>query len=235
MSTALLLLSTALAAQVPADALRGYGEVLQKHVSNGRVSYKKLAAEDLPKLDAFVKAIATMKVPSDKKAALALYADAYNALVIRAVITEKIPRSVLDVNGFFDAKKHTVAGKSMTLNELEKGLIMPLAKPDPRPHMLLVCAAVGCPILENKPLSGSNYDARAAAATRRYLASPRGAIVGDGEVKLSKIFDWYQADFGGQEGVIRFVRDHLPPEQAKKLGDKPKISYIDYNWTLNQQ
>lgn len=229
----LVLLQTALITQVPADALKGWAEILEKHVSNGKIAYRKIAEQDLAKLDAFVKAIGEAKVPADKNAALGFYSDAYNALVIRAVIAENYPRSVLDVKGFFDAKQHAVAGKKVTLNQLEKELILPLSKPGP--HMVLVCGAVGCPILENKPYSGTKMDDRFTAGAKRYLATPRGAIVGDGEVKLSMIFNWYKGDYGGDEGVIRYVKDHLPPDQAKRLGDKPKLSYIDYNWTLNQQ
>ena len=49
------------------------------------------------------------------------------------------------------------------------------------------------------------------------------------------IFKWYEGDFGGAKGVVDFVKKHLPADQAKKLGDDPKVEYIDYNWTLNQQ
>jgi hypothetical protein len=72
-------------------------------------------------------------------------------------------------------------------------------------------------------------------ATRRYLTSPHGAVVSEGNVKLSMIFKWYEADFGGAKGVVDFVKKHLPADQAKKLGDNPKVEFIDYNWTLNQQ
>jgi hypothetical protein len=235
MITTLLSIAPLFVAQVPSDALRGYADVLENHVKDGKVAYKKLAEHDLPKLDAFLKAVAEVKPPADKDAQLALYIDAYNALVLRAVIDEKVPRSVLDVKGFFDTKTYPVAGKKVTLNQLEKEVIIPLAKPDPRPHMALVCAAVGCPILFDTPYSGASLDARLDAAARRYFASPRGAKAGTGTLQLSKIFDWYKADFGGDAGVIAFAKKYLSAEDAKKIGAEPKISYLDYNWTLNQQ
>jgi hypothetical protein len=106
---------------------------------------------------------------------------------------------------------------------------------DPRTHFVLVCGAVGCPILEPAVFVGSDMNQRMEQATRRYLASPHGAVVSDGNVKLSMIFKWYEGDFGGAKGVVDFVKKHLPADQAKKLGDDPKVEYIDYNWTLNQQ
>jgi hypothetical protein len=154
--------------------------------------------------------------------------------VLRGVLDNKRPRSVLDVKGFFDDKKYKVAGQTVSLNQLEKEVLNPFAK-DPRTHMVLVCAAVGCPILEEKPYAGSDIDARLDAATRRYLSGPTGAVAAANELKLSKIFDWYKADFGGDAGVVAFVKKHLPADAAAKAGDNPKVSYIEYNWTLNQQ
>jgi hypothetical protein len=236
MLSTILFTASLSAGQLPADVLATYAELLKTHLKDGQIAYRKLAAPpELAKLDRVVAAIGAASAPAGKDAAIAFYIDAYNALVLRAVIAAKMPRSVLDVKGFFDQQQHLVAQKKLTLNQLEKELLIPLAKPDPRPHMVLVCAAAGCPILEGTPYSGGDLEARLAAASRRYLASPRGAIFGPNEVKLSKIFDWYKADFGGDAGVLAFVRKYGPKAEVAALGDQPKVAYIDYNWTLNQQ
>jgi hypothetical protein len=220
--------------QVDAAAQKDYADLLAKYVKNGRVDYKTLGEKDMSKLDRYVKAVGEAKIPSDKNAAIGMYIDAYNALVLKAVIDAGRPRSVLDQKEFFSGKNWTVAGRNVSLDELEKQVLNPYAK-DPRTHMVLVCGAVGCPILEEKPYAGSNTDARMEAATKRYLAAPTGAVVEAGSLKLSKIFDWYKADFGGDAGVLAFVKQHLAKDAAAKLGDAPKVSFIDYNWTLNQQ
>lgn len=220
--------------QVDGKSAKSYAELLAKHVKNGRVDYQAIAEKDRSKLDAYLAAVARASVPSDKNAAIAMYIDAYNALVLKAVIDHKRPRSVLDVKGFFEAKTYEVAGKSVSLDQLEKKVINPLAK-DPRTHMALVCGAVGCPILEERPYAGSDLNQRLDAAAARYLSGPTGALAADGELKLSKIFDWYKADFGGDGGVLAFVKKYLPAETLKKVGPSPKIAYLDYNWTLNQQ
>jgi hypothetical protein len=203
-------------------------------VVDGRVDYKAIESSKMKELDAAVAEIAKAKMPEDRNAKIGFLADAYNVLVIRSVITNQRPRSVLDVKGFFNEQKHTVAGQQLTLDDLEKKVLNPFAK-DPRTHFILVCGAVGCPILEPTPFAGANVDERMDRATRRYLASPAGAQVAEGAIKLSMIFKWYEADFGGPAGVLAFVKKHLAPEQAKKLGDAPKVEFIDYNWTLNQQ
>jgi hypothetical protein len=217
-----------------ADAQKLYADLLAKHVKDGRVAYATIEAEDLSSLTAYLDAVASAKPPEDRSAAIAFYADAYNALVIRSVIANRKPRSVLDVKGFFDEQKHRVAGQEVTLDALEKKVLKPIAN-DPRTHFILVCGAVGCPILESVPFAGSTVEERMDAATRRYLASPAGAEPGEGRIRLSMIFQWYEADFGGKQGVIDFVTKHLAPELAAKLGATPAVEPIDYNWTLNQQ
>lgn len=224
------MLASAPAATVPAEAQAAWASILRAHVSDrGLVDYRAI---DVAPLDRYLAAVAAAEVPRDRDAALAFYADAYNALVIRAVITAKRPRSVLDVKGFFDGQTYVVGGKKVTLNALEKELVAPLGSPDH--HFLLVCGAVGCPRLERAPLVGSDVRARASAAARAYLATPRGAIVRSGELELSKIFEWYAADFGGPAGVLAFARAHLPREAAEKLGQAPKVRSLEYDWTLNQ-
>jgi hypothetical protein len=234
LSALALTLTLAAPAQVDAAAQTTYAGLLKAWVKDGRVDYAGLAKKDLPKLDAYLDAVAKASLPKERDARMAFYIDAYNALVIKSVIAHERPRSVLDVKGFFNADSFTVAGQKVTLDALEKQHLNPFAK-DPRTHFVLVCGAVGCPILEGVPYTGSNLNARLDAATRRYLTSPTGARVQAGAVELSKIFDWYAGDFGGAAGVLTFVRKHLPEAQAQALGDSPRVGYIDYNWTLNQQ
>ena len=234
LTTVALALTLAAPAQVDAAAQAAYAGLLTTYVKDGRVDYAGLAKHDLPKLDAYLEAVAKATLPKARDARMAFYIDAYNALVLESVITHGRPRSVLDVKGFFDVHTHTVAGQTVTLDALEKKHLNPLAK-DPRTHFALVCGAVGCPILERAPWAQGDLNARLNAATRRYLSSAAGAKVEAGALTLSKIFDWYAADFGGAAGVVTFVRQHLPPAQAEALGASPRVGYIDYNWTLNQQ
>ena len=219
---------------VPAEALAAYAEVLKTHVKDGLVNYKALEKQSRASLDRFLTAVAEAKLPESKDDRVAFYVDAYNALVLGAVLREGRPRSVLDVKGFFADKQHRVAGQSVTLDQLEKKILNPLAK-DPRTHMVLVCGAVGCPILESKPYQGSELGSRMDAASKRYLASRHGAVAEDGKIALSRIFDWYKADFGGEAGALAFARRHLAESESKKIGAAPQVSYLEYNWTLNQQ
>ena len=218
----------------PSSAPAGYAAVLKTRVRNGLVDYKGLKDADLEKLDAFLEYIAKAKVPGKRSEKIAFYINAYNALVLRAVVTEGRPRSVLDVKGFFKTEKHQVAGRTVSLDALEKKILNPFAK-DPRLHFVLVCAAVGCPILESTPYHARDLESRLDAATRRYLGSNRGATTDGKSVKVSKLFDWYKTDFGGEEGVKQFLTRYLPAKVKAVYQKAPALGYIDYNWSLNQQ
>lgn len=216
------------AAPISNEATQGYAEILQTYVQRGRVDYIGLKKNDLPKLDQFLDHISKADLPSEREKKIGFLIDAYNALVLRAVIEHGRPRSVLDVKGFFHEKTYVVGGKAVTLDALEKKVLNPFAK-DPRTHFVLVCAAVGCPPLQNKPYYGSKVQLRMEQASKAYLESPWGARIEGASVRVSKIFDWYKADFGGEDGVKQFLSKRL------KLPDPFTLGYLDYNWTLNQQ
>ena len=225
---------SAFAAGVSADARAAYARVLDRHVEDGRVDYAALAEKSRSDLDTYLRAVASAELPEDRNARIGFYVDAYNALVLRSVLEHGRPRSVLDVDGFFDEEKHRVARKTVTLDQLEKKILNPYAD-DPRTHFVLVCGAVSCPILESEPYAGTDMDARMERATRRYLASGFGAQVQNGTLRLSKIFDWYAKDFGGPGRVLPFVRPRLPAAKRSKLPESPTVQFLDYNWTLNQR
>ncbi|MEE2904381.1 MAG: DUF547 domain-containing protein [Myxococcota bacterium] len=228
------LLSALVIAQVPSASLRGYAEILKSNVKNGLVDYRRIEKNDLSKLDDFITAVGKAKLPSQKNERIGFYVDAYNAFVLRAVIRLKHPKSVLDVKDFFDKENYLIAGLHVSLNQLEKKMLNPYAK-DPRTHMVLVCAAMGCPVLDNKPYSGSDINERFNTATRRYLASENGARVEAGVLQLSQIFKWYIDDFGGPSGRRKFLEKYLPGGLREKAGANETILFFDYDWQLNKQ
>ncbi len=219
--------------QIDPSATTTYAQILIKSVAKGRVDYQVVAnmREDL---DRYLAAVAKAQAPKSKPKAVAFYIDAYNALVLAAVLDAGTPKSVLGVDKFFKKKSHRVSGKLVSLDQLEKEILNPLAA-DPRTHMVLVCAAKGCPVLEPRPYTGTKLERRLEAASVRYVRSRAGSRVKPNALSVSKIFEWYQDDFGGKEAAISFVTDRLTPQQRTTLGDSPQVSYHDYNWTLNRQ
>ena len=136
------------------------------------------------------------------------------------------------------------------MNEIEHDILRKEFD-EPRIHMALVCAALGCPPLRNEPYQGSRLNEQLEDQTHRFLTDASKFRI-DWEkrrVLLSAIFKWYGQDFRSfyaghaaltrhsldTAGVLDFVRRHLPPDQQEFLeSGHYKIDYLDYDWSLNE-
>jgi len=202
-----------------------------KHVENGLVDYKNI---DRAELSALTEEIASFHLADNSSdEALAFYINAYNILTIKNVLDNDMPGSPLDVPGFFDEINHTIAGKSLTLNNLENDVIRPRFK-DARIHFALVCGAVGCPPLTKDAFHPSTLSKQLDKRTRAAMNSSYFTRV-DSEamtLQLSEIFKWYLVDFGDSlesaHGFINRYRNNPIPDQYTK-------TYYTYDWKLNSQ
>ncbi len=203
------------------------------NVSNGLVDYKGIKANPAD-LNALVAEIAEADIESmtgnQKKAFLI---NTYNILVIWSIVQEYPTGSPLDIDGFFDKKKHNVGGTQMTLSDLETKNIMPTFK-DSRLHFALVCAAIGCPpiineaYLEDMLEEQLDRQTEAAVNSEKFVEHSTFPAL----LKLSQIFEWYASDFDRDEGtVIKFINKYRSSEIPSNI----KIGYTEYDWSLNEQ
>jgi hypothetical protein len=116
----------------------------------------------------------------------------------------------------------------MSFNALEKDLIRPRFN-EPRIHFALNCASRSCPPLRTEPYTAAKLDAQLDEQTRGYVNEERGVKVSGDSAQLSKIFDWYKEDFGGESGVNAFLAKY----RGGKAGFK-KVTYQEYDWSLNE-
>lgn len=220
--------SAVLTAGTTADFLADTDALLKTYVKNGRVNYVGLkASNDLTPLIGHINTTDPNSLSgNDRKAYLI---NAYNLLVINQTLENYPLKSVLDVAGFFDGKKQNVGGKKMTLNQLEKELLLKVYD-DARLHFVLVCGALGCPPITNFAYQPAKLEAQLNKQTKLALNNPTFLRVNGNKAELSKIFEWYAGDFGGSKAnVISFInkyRDQAVPSDAK-------VSYYEYDWTLN--
>ncbi|MCH8158004.1 MAG: DUF547 domain-containing protein, partial [Nitrospinae bacterium] len=71
---------------------------------------------------------------------------------------------------------------------------------------------------------------------KTFLANPgKGMrIDADGKrVYLSSIFNWFEKDFESRGGVLKFLQLYVSSANRKVL-ENPRVSYLDYNWKLNE-
>ena len=121
-------------------------QFFQGYVEDGKVIYE-LIKEDPTLLNSLIEEIKRYPISErNKEAQKAFYMNAYNLLLIKEIVGHYPIQSPMDIPGLFDKKKHLIAGQSLTLNELEREVLLKDFF-DPRLHFALVCGANGCPPL----------------------------------------------------------------------------------------
>ncbi len=210
--------------------------LLGKYVSAGKVDYVGLKAEK-PALDAYIVSVgaASGTLP------MGFYLNAYNAFVLGDLLAQPaLPAKVTDLPGFFDARKHKVAGKDWTLNELETHVRTTWK--DPRVHFALNCGARSCPALQAAAFSEdpAALNQKLTAITSNFLNGPGVKVdATKNEVAVTKLMDWYAADFVAKSGSVgAFVQASVTDAQKlaavnAALGAGGKIVFLNYDWTPN--
>ncbi|MEL7181932.1 MAG: DUF547 domain-containing protein, partial [Pseudomonadota bacterium] len=67
-----------------------------------------------------------------------------------------------------------------------------------------------------------------------YVNDPRGVTIRNGQVTVSRIYDWFIEDFGGNEaGVLAHLKQYAKPKLAADLGRIGALADTEYDWSLN--
>ncbi|MGH9370066.1 MAG: DUF547 domain-containing protein, partial [Vicinamibacterales bacterium] len=131
---------------------RPFDQLLDLNVRDGLVYYRAVKSER-GRLDRYVASLnvpsaAYDKWPRDEK--VAFWLNAYNAIVLQTAVNHYPIRgksadypasSIRQIPGAFERAKHRIAGRAVTLDEIEK-TILPEFK-DPRVYLALGRGAVG--------------------------------------------------------------------------------------------
>lgn len=203
-------------------------QFFKTHVESNNVNYAK--AKSSTELRALVQRVANTDLSgANAETQKAFYINAYNILVVKAVAESFPIASVKDISGFFDKKKHTVAGESLTLNKLENSKLLSVSN-DPRLHFVVVCGAVDCPPIVDFAYRPNELEAQLDGQTSKALNNPNFIKTTDNGIEISQIFNWYAKDFGGNLGTVRqFINKY----RSTPISDSDKVSYYEYNWQLN--
>jgi len=212
-----------------------FNTLLRTAVVGGRVDYARFKNNQAFK--AYLNALSTADVTKlSRNDQLAFWVNAYNACTIQNVLNNPGMKRPTDVAGFFDRARFNVARRSLTLNDIENSVIRPTFR-EPLIHFGLVCAALNCPPLIASAYTGNTVKAVLATNARRYLASTYNRF--DATTKtlyLSKIFEWYASDFGGEKGTLRFVATHGTDAMKRGIAaGGVTVKFLDYDWTLNSR
>jgi len=228
-----------------------YTPLLQKYVQNGKVNYKELCKNpDLPKYISFLETSDPESITNDKDR-LAFWINAYNAYTLKIICDHYPVKSINDLHSgglalgsvfkttIWDKDIVVINHKNTSLNNIEHKIIRPEFK-DFRIHFALVCAAKSCPALRSEAYEGSQLDQQLDDQAKLFLSdnSKNRFDVVTRKASISKIFDWYQKDFGNNKNELLLAISKYLPDQIRKniesAPDKWEADYINYDWSLNE-
>lgn len=258
----LALLSVVVPAAQPADGdarTAGYDQLLDVSVRDGLVYYRALKS-DRGRLDRFVDALANRSLASEsRESQMAFWLNAYNAIVLRTVInnypiaqrTREYPaKSIRQIPGAFERLPHRVAGRTLTLDQIEQTVLTSFR--DPRVFLALGRGAVGSGRLRSEAYTAEAIerqlaDDAAECVNRRQCVSIDPAA---DTMQISAIFSWRRVEFAEAYGdkadpvfasrspieraVIAFVSPRLLTAERDLLAKNQfKVSYQPFDWSLN--
>jgi hypothetical protein len=258
LAIAALMLSTS----APAfdHSYKAWDDLLHKHVryvqdgNASRVDYAGFA-QDRAQLEAVLdedSKVARAEFDAWTKAQQqAFLINAYNAFTVELILT-KYPdlKSIRDLGSFiskpWSKKFFRLFGEESYLDFIEHEMLRKDGVyDDPRVHVAVVCASIGCPMLRNEAFVPEKLDSQLDDAMRRFL-SDRSRNRYDPQARkleVSKIFDWYGKDFErGHNGftsvkaTLARYADQLadkPEDRAVVRGEKADVTFLDYDWSLN--
>ncbi|MBI5594668.1 MAG: DUF547 domain-containing protein [Elusimicrobia bacterium] len=243
-----------------------YDSLLKEHVSKGRVDYAALKKAP-GGLDAVLAELAGA-APEEYGAwkepdRIAFWLNAYNAQTLKAIVDNypiearglaalRFPKnSIRQIPGVWDKRGFVVMGRTMTLDGIEHSVLRKEFK-EPRAHMALVCASIGCPPLRAEAYRGDRLEAQLEDQARTFLSDKAKFRIDQAaaRVGLSPIFKWFGGDFVGrwggapaygtrtpeQSAVLRFISERVGPQQREFLAAGVfTVEFLDYDWSLNEK
>lgn len=223
-----LLLSFAMGAQTIDHG--AWDMLLRKYVNdNGMVNYKGISTEK-DKLVTYLNAMAKVDVQSyPSQEQKAYWINLYNAATVKLIVDNLPLKSITDLDGgkVWDRKMVQTKSTTLSLNNIEHDILRKKFN-DPRIHAAVNCASKSCPPLMNRAFTGTGLEKELDSVTRFWINNPKYNVVSSKSIQISKIFDWYSTDFGN---IVDFFNKY----SDMKVDKTAKISYLNYDWTLNAQ
>lgn len=208
-----------------------WDRVAQRFAKPGGFDYAGLKADPVAMADlaAFVTAVGSM--PESEP--LSSWLNAYNAIVVKAVVDRYPLRSVRDVPGFFDRIRYRVAGQDRTLDAIENQIIRPRFR-DARVHVALNCGARSCPPIFNRAFREASLSQTLDQIARRIVASDNHVRFRSGRLEVSSIFVWFRDDFARDAGsVLGWIRRYDQTGRFAAVPAGAAQTERPYDWRLN--
>ncbi len=212
------------------DIHEQWDQILTQHVSeDGWVDYSALRSKK-GIIEDYLTELAQLPPESltSQSAQLAYYINLYNAATVNLILDNFPLNSIMDLDGgkTWDVKRVLIEDELHSLNEIEHDIIRPKFK-DARIHFAVNCAAKSCPPLANRAYNKDNVYALMQSQGENFINNTRYNHLAEDHVKLSKIFEWYRADF--TPDLISFINGF----SEVSVESDASIEFAQYDWALN--
>ena len=179
---------------------------------------------------------ALIDLTKNREAHLSFWLNIYNASV--QVQLQKGLDNYANKDHFFNARWIKIAGKTFSLNDIERGILgrkvaagciekIRCETADPRIHFALNCGANSCPPI--RIYSPKTVQHELEQATRAFLQNNSSYSPLTNTLTVDELFNWYAADFNGENGIIALHQKY----SIVPLSATPKLVYSTYDWTVN--
>ena len=240
---------------------RPLDEILDPNVRDGLVYYRALES-GRGKLDRYA---ASLNVPAatydawSREAKMAFWLNAYNAFVLQTVVnrypirgksTDYPESSIRQIPGAFESTRHRAAGRSVTLDEIEK-TILPEFK-EPRLFLALGRGAVGGGRLRSEAYTAARLAGQLDAVREEFVREENMIRIDRGAetISVTPILSWNSEHFIAaydtgatgpmasrspiERALIAFVGPHLLPlEKEFVQQNRFRVIYHQFDWRLN--
>ena len=202
------------------------------------VRYEALDTEARGELTAYLEAMQAIAIEDySRDEQFAFWVNLYNAATVD-VILENLPLgSIRDIgilgSGPWKDDAVTVSGRTLSLDNIEHDILRPEWN-DVRIHYAVNCASIGCPNLAPQAYTAAKLEEMLEAAAVAYVNHPRGFGGSSDQLVASSIYDWYQVDWGSEEGVLEHARKYAQGPTKALLEGATSIGGYDYDWDLNE-
>ncbi len=224
-----------------------WDSLLKKYVDGkGLVNYKawKASEGDMARLNTYIQQLSTATTKdAPRNVQLAYWINAYNAVTVWGILREYPTSSIRNHTAklwgynIWKNLKLRVGGSRLSLDDIEHKVLRKAG--EPRIHFAIVCASIGCPRLLAEAYSADKLDEQLNRNAEDFFSDQRKFRWDkDGQrVELSPILDWFKEDFGETIAERLAFCARFAPEESRALlsSGKAKVSYLDYDWSLNAQ
>jgi hypothetical protein len=237
-------------------------QLLELYVRDGLVYYNAVKS-DRRRLDGYVAALngpqarGIDRLPHDEQ--MAFWLNAYNALVLATVVDNYPIRgraanypstSIRQIPGAFDKTTHMVAGRAVTLDQIETTVLA--AFRDPRLYLAIGRGAVGSGRLRSEAYDGARLGEQLASVAAEFAAGGHLLDIDEatGTVTVTAIVSWREADFIAAYGsatlpryaarspiekaLLAFIEPNLLPHERDFLEqNRFRVQFAQFDWRLN--